>query len=175
MQIYSGLSSLERLCGGDGDPLPVNGAAYVGHVLDLIEAMWFRADTVDWPEFPHRHLALAARSPGQAGVHDIVDSILAELNDGHSHFVRPSAGTAASPRQPPSLVGELRDGVGYIEVRGSSEVRSSAPRSSQAVSIAPSPISTGRGHMAGWSTFAGMPEVTCGQCWLAWGRYSEAG
>ena len=102
--------------GKDEDPLPVNGAAYVGHVLDLIEAMWFRADTVDWPEFRHRHLAFAECNPGQAGVHDVVDGILAELNDGHSHLVRPSTGTAASPRQPPALVGELRDGVGYIEV-----------------------------------------------------------
>ena len=94
----------------------MNGAAYVGHVLDCIETMWFCADTVDWSEFRHRHLALAARSPSQAEVHNIVDGILAELNDGHSHLVRPSAGTAASPRQPPSLVGELRDSVGYIEV-----------------------------------------------------------
>ena len=94
----------------------VNGAAYVGHVLDCIETMWFRADTVDWSEFRHRHLALAARSPSQAEVHNIVDGILADLNDGHSHLVRPSAGTAASPRQPPSMVGELRDSVGYIEV-----------------------------------------------------------
>lgn len=106
------------------DQLSVNGAAYVGHVLDLVEALWLRADTIDWPDFRSRHFTLAARSAGQVGLHDIVDGILAELNDGHSHLVRPSAGSAATPRQPPPLVGAIRDGAGYIEVPwfvGSSE------------------------------------------------------
>lgn len=92
--------------------------AYVGHVLDLIAAEWFRADDVDWPEMRGRYLASATAAGAQEQCHGIVEALLGELGDGHSHLIRPGRAAAIAKRPPAPPTGWMRGRAACLDVPG---------------------------------------------------------
>lgn len=92
----------------DGEASMADAATvYLGRVLDLIEAEWFRAQDVDWSDMRRRYLARAAAVDGADGAHDVVDALLANLGDGHSHLIRPGQAVVIATRPPTMPTGRM--------------------------------------------------------------------
>lgn len=88
--------------------------SYVERAFGLVMAEWFRADRVDWPEMRGRYLAAAADIPDRC--HEVVEALLAELGDGHSHLIRPGRVAAMASRPQALPTGHMHGRAAYVDV-----------------------------------------------------------
>jgi hypothetical protein len=151
---------LAAACGGGDSSPPTQPAAggseqvraYLGHLVDLMQANSLHRFTIDWTEFRTRVLAEGASAQTIADGRPAIRLALQLLGDGHSFYQATDGTLIRVPTRAcaagPLVVGDIPADIGYVRVGSFSG--SAAQATAFARTIQQSIVDADRDGLAGW-------------------------